>query len=91
MKTTTVLVAALAAVLAFTTVRASDITPAEIKAIAVFGSRLYGGGMDGLWLVSSSRRELLVVDQRPVTAIALACSGVHATLWFEPRIARYAP
>src|SRR5207249_1474834 len=37
MKTTTVLIAALAAVLAFTTVRASDITPSETKAIAEEG------------------------------------------------------
>src|SRR5438552_8845004 len=41
MKTKTVLVAALAAVLAFTTVRASDITPAETKAIAEEGF-IYG-------------------------------------------------
>ena len=63
----------------------------EIRNIAAFGDILYGAGMDGLWRLPATGGEPELLDRRPMSALALACSGAYATGWFESALARYAP
>jgi hypothetical protein len=63
----------------------------EVKAIRVFGSTLYGVGMDGLWRVAASGGDWQTLERRPMSGMAIACSGVYATGWFEDAVVRYAP
>jgi hypothetical protein len=47
--------------------------------------------MDGLWRLPAPFGAPDVLDRRPMSALALACSGAYATGWFENALVRYAP
>lgn len=63
----------------------------EVKELVVFGDTIYGAGMDGFWKVPVAGGPRTLLDKRPMSAIALNCSGVYASSWFEPVLLRYAP
>jgi hypothetical protein len=64
---------------------------AEITRIGVHGSTLYGIGSDGLWRVPVLGGERLVLHPRPMSGLAIACSGVFAVHWLEDGLERYGP
>jgi hypothetical protein len=63
----------------------------EITQIGVHGSFLYGVGMDGLWKVPAVGGERNVLHPRPMSALAISCSGVFAVHWLEDGLERYGP
>ncbi len=63
----------------------------EVKDIGVYGRAVYGVGMEGLWRVDASGGEWQPLERRPMSGIAIACSGVYATGWFENALVRYGP
>jgi hypothetical protein len=63
----------------------------ETKGIVVYGSTVYGVGMEGLWKVAKTGGRWQQLERRPMSGIALSCSGVYATAWFETGLVRYGP
>jgi hypothetical protein len=63
----------------------------EIKDIRVWEDTVYGVGMEGLWRVPASGGAPAMLDNRSMSAITLACSGVYASAWFVDGFVRYAP
>jgi hypothetical protein len=61
----------------------------EITQIGVHGSALYGVGIDGLWKVPAVGGERVLLHPRPMSALAIACSGVFAVHWLEDGLERY--
>jgi hypothetical protein len=61
----------------------------EVTQIGVYGSTLYGVGMDGLWKVPVSGGERAVLHPSPMSSLAIACSGVFAGHWLEDGLERY--
>jgi hypothetical protein len=63
----------------------------EVKGIGVTGDTVYGVGMEGLWRVPAAGGAWQVLERRPMSAMALGCSGVFANGWFENVLVRYGP
>jgi hypothetical protein len=63
----------------------------EVKGIGVYGHTVYGVGMEGLWRVPAVSGEWQQLERRPMSGMALSCSGVYATGWFESALVRYGP
>lgn len=63
----------------------------EVKDIAVFGETVYGVGMDGLWKAAVSGGDWQPLERRGMSGIAVTCSAVYATGWFESALVRYGP
>jgi hypothetical protein len=61
----------------------------EVTQIGVHGSALYGVGLDGLWKVPVAGGERVVLHPKPMSALAIACSGVFAVHWLEDGLERY--
>jgi hypothetical protein len=61
----------------------------EVTQIGVHGSALYGVGLDGLWKVPVAGGERVVLHPSPMSALAIACSGVFAVHWLEEGLERY--
>jgi hypothetical protein len=63
----------------------------EVKGIGVYGETVYGVGMEGLWKAPSAGGDWEQLERRPMSGMALSCSGVYATGWFESALVRYGP
>ena len=63
----------------------------DVKAIAVYGSTVYGAGMEGFWRVPVTGGTWQELERRPMSGLTLACSGVYVTGWFESALLRYGP
>jgi hypothetical protein len=63
----------------------------EITRIAVHGATLYGVGSDGLWRVPALGGERWVLHPRPMSALAVTCSGAFSVHWLEDGLERYGP
>lgn len=61
----------------------------EVKQIGAHGSTLYGVGMDGLWKVPTGGGARATLHARPMSALAVACSGGFASHWLEDGLERY--
>jgi hypothetical protein len=61
----------------------------EVTQIGVHGPTLYGVGIDGLWKILVSGGERSVLHPRPMSSLALACSGAFAGHWLEDGLERY--
>jgi hypothetical protein len=61
----------------------------EVTQIGVHGSALYGVGMDGLWKVPVAGGVRVVLHPKPMSSLAIACSGVFAVHWLEDGLERY--
>lgn len=63
----------------------------EIQQLGVVGGALYGAGMDGFWSIPIAGGERTTLHPRPMSAMAVACSGVFASHWLENGLERYGP
>jgi hypothetical protein len=63
----------------------------DVKDIAVYGSTVYGVGMEGFWTVPVTGGAWQELERRPMSGLAMACSGVYVTGWFESALLRYGP
>jgi len=63
----------------------------EIQQLGVVGSALYGAGMDGFWTIPIAGGERITLHPRPMSALAVACSGAFASHWLEDGLERYGP
>jgi hypothetical protein len=59
------------------------------KSIAVFDRNIYLAGSGGLSVTDVTTGTPLILDRRPMSSMALGCSGVYATAWFERALVRY--
>jgi hypothetical protein len=59
------------------------------KTIAVFDRHIYLAGSGGLSMTEVTSGTSLILDRRPMSSMALGCSGVYATAWFESALIRY--
>jgi hypothetical protein len=63
----------------------------EVKAIGVYGTTVYGVGMEGLWRAPASGGAWQQLELRPMSALALSCDGVYASAWYESALVKYGP
>jgi hypothetical protein len=63
----------------------------EVKDLGVYGNAVYGVGMDGLWKVATTGGEWQRLERRGMSALAITCSSVFASGWFEAGLVRYGP
>ncbi len=63
----------------------------EVKDIAVYGESVYGVGIDGLWKAPASGGDWQPLERRGMSGMAVTCSAVYATGWFESALVRYGP
>jgi hypothetical protein len=63
----------------------------EIKQLGVVGGAVYGVGMDGFWTIPVAGGERTTLHPRPMSAMAVACSGVFSSHWLEDGLERYGP
>jgi hypothetical protein len=61
----------------------------DVTQIGVHGTTLYGIGLDGLWKMPVLGGERVVLHPRPMSGLAIACSGVFAVHWLEDGLERY--
>jgi hypothetical protein len=59
------------------------------RAIAGFDGIVYLSGQSGLTRTTVASGETRVLDIRPMTSLALGCTGVYATTWYESELVRY--
>lgn len=63
----------------------------EIQQLGVAGGALYGVSMDGFWTIPVAGGKRTTLHPRPMSALAVACSGVFASHWLEDGLERYGP